>query len=303
VTTPLSKSPLPVDGLLFALGSAGLYGLNIVYARIAALSGASGPAIVLYRVLLILGVMAAAAVVMRRSLAVPREERVTMGLLGLTTAYVGLCYISSVAFIPVTVAAVIFYTYPTIIVLASPLVEKTRLTLPLLAVVMLALAGVIMVVGPAFDGLDWRGLALAFTAAIACATQFFTAARCHKTNAVAKVFWVHLLVLPVAVLVGAVTNQLAPPSILAAAPFAVFMTIGGYVFGFLFQMTALRRISPVAAGIIYCLEPVVAAFTSVMVLGETLNGMQIAGGVLVLAAIVTNILLQRPRQDPIVPTD
>ena len=51
-----------------------------------------------------------------------------MVVLGLSTAFVGLCYLSSVAFIPVTVAAVVFYAFPSLIVLASPLVDGTRLT-------------------------------------------------------------------------------------------------------------------------------------------------------------------------------
>ncbi|MGO4571898.1 DMT family transporter [Microvirga sp. 2TAF3] len=297
------SSTAPANGLLFALGSAGLYGLNIVYARVASLGGVSGPAVVVYRVLLMLALVLIATVLIRRSLGVAREERVTIGVLGISTAILGLCYISSVAFIPVTVAAVLFYAYPTLIVLASPLVEGTRLTPTLIGIVVLALIGIVMVVGPAFGNLDWRGLVLALGAAAATATQFFAAARCRKTNVVAKIFWVHLIVLPTALLVSVFTGQLATPAVLALAPFAVAMTVGGYVLGFLFQIVALGRISATAAGIIYCIEPVVSAVTSIFVLGESINPLQAVGGALVLAAIVANILLERPRAAPLVPTD
>ncbi|MBZ6075850.1 DMT family transporter [Microvirga puerhi] len=293
----------PASGLLFALGSAGLYGLNIVYARVAALGGVSGPAVVIYRVLLMLALFGAVAAIMRRSLVVAREERGTMAVLGVSTAFVGLCYVSSVAFIPVTVAAVLFYAYPTFIVLASPLVEGTKLTPALVGVVFLALLGIVLVVGPAFGDLDWRGLALALGAAAATATQFFAAARCRKTDITAKMFWIHLIVLPTAVLAGAATGQLTSPTVLALAPFGVIMTVGGYVIGFLFQIVALGRISAVAAGIVYCIEPVVSAITSTIVLGERIGPVQALGGCLVLAAIVTNILLERSRAAPIVPTD
>jgi drug/metabolite transporter (DMT)-like permease len=303
VTLPIRTSSLLPSGLFLALGSAGLYGLNIVYARVAALAGVSGPVIVIYRVLLMLAIMAGVFALTRRSLKVAPEERSTIVLFGLATAVVGLCYLSSVAFIPVTVAAVIFYAYPTLIVLASPFVERAPLTWPLLGVVVIALIGVVMVVGPAFDGLDWRGLVLAFGAAIACAVQFFTAARCPRTNTVAKIVWSHVIILPSALLAGWVTGQLAPPSSLALAPFAAIVALGSYVFGFLLQITALRRITAVTAGIVYCLEPVVSAATSVAILGEVLSGLQIAGGVLVLAAIVTNIVLERSRAAPIVPMD
>lgn len=299
----MTRSSSPANGLLFALASASLYGFNIVYARMASFAGASGSAIVVYRVFLMLVLVGVVAAVMGRSLKAAQEERGTLILLGVSTAFVGICYLSSVAYIPVTVAAVVFYTFPILIVLASPFVEGTRLTPALLGVVALAAIGVVLVVGPAFGDLDWRGLALAFGASIATATQFFAAARCRRTGVIAKTFWIHVLVLPTAALISLAAGQLAPPSTLALAPFAVAMTIGGYVAGFVLQFLALGRITAVAAGIIYCAEPVVAAISSALILNETLAPLQIAGGALVLAAIVANVLLdqRRLKAAPLVP--
>ena len=291
----MNRSSSPADGLLFALASASLYGVNIVYARMASFAGASGSAIVVYRVFLMLVLVGIVAAVAKSSLKAARAERGTLLLLGISTAFVGLCYLSSVAYIPVAVAAVVFYTFPILIVLASPFVEGTRLTPALLGVVALATLGVGLVVGPAFGDLDWRGLALAFGASIATAIQFFAAARCRKTGVMAKTFWIHLLVLPTAALISLAAGQLAPPSTLALAPFAVAMTIGGYIVGFVLQFLALGRITAVAAGIIYCAEPVVAALSSAIILNETLAPLQIAGGALVLAAIMANVLLERRR--------
>jgi drug/metabolite transporter (DMT)-like permease len=299
----MTRSSPPASGLLFALASASLYGFNIVYARMASFAGASGSAIVVYRVFLMLVLVGIAAAVTRGSLKAAREERGTLLLLGVSTAFVGICYLSSVAFVPVTVAAVVFYTFPILIVLASPFVEGTKLTPALFGVVALATLGVAFVVGPAFGDLDWRGLALAFGASIATAIQFFAAARCRKTGVMAKTFWIHLLVLPTAALISLAAGQLAPPSTLALAPFAVAMTIGGYIVGFVLQFLALGRITAVAAGIIYCAEPVVAALSSALILNETLAPLQIAGGTLVLAAIMANVLLEQRRlkDAPLVP--
>ena len=293
----------PTNGLLFAVVSASLYGMNIVYARMASFAGASGSAIVVYRVFLMLVLVGIVVAFTRSSLKAARDERGTLLLLGISTTFVSVCYLSSVAYIPVTVAAVVFYTFPILIVLASPFVEGTKLTRTLLGVVALASLGVILVVGPAFGDLDWRGLALAFGASIATATQFFAAARCRKTGVMAKIFWIHVLVLPTAALIGWAAGNVAPPSVLLAAPFAVAMTIGGYVLGFLLQFLALGRVTAVAAGIVYCTEPVVAAISSALILEETLSPLQIAGGTLVLAAIVANVLLEQRRlkDAPLVP--
>ena len=278
-------------GLAFAIGSATLYGLNIGYARLASFAGVSGSTLVVYRVLLMLALVGAAAILFRQSLKVAPGERAIMGVLGLSSTLIGVCYLSSVAFIPVAVAVVVFYTFPILIVLASPFVEGTRLTPALLAVAGLAIAGVMLVVGPAFEGLDWRGIALALAASIATAAQFFAAARCPRTGVVAKVFWIHVLVLPASTLIGLAAGNLAPPSNMLLAPYAVAMTVGGYVIGFALQFVALVRIPAVAAGIIYCAEPVVAALSSTLILNEGLSPVQFLGGGLVVAAIVANVLV------------
>src|SRR5918997_4944183 len=99
-------------GPLLALGSAALYGVNIVSTRLAAAEGVSGVTVVFYRSFVMLGLVAVAAGLWRSRLRVPREERGVLLILGLATTAIGAAYLSSVAFIPVTVAAVIFYTFP-----------------------------------------------------------------------------------------------------------------------------------------------------------------------------------------------
>jgi drug/metabolite transporter (DMT)-like permease len=285
-----------LSGLLFALSAASLYGVNIVSTRFAAMAGISGVTLVFYRVFLMLVLVTLFAVVWRSSLRVPPGERRTIVLLGAATATLGTAYLSSVAFIPVTVAVVVFYTYPALIVLASPFVEGARITGALILVVALAVLGVALVVGPVFRGLDPHGLALAALASAATAVQFFAATRCRRTTVVAKSFWIHLLVLPVGAAIGLAAGALSPPALLLEAPLAVAVTIGAYLFGFVFQFAALARSSAVVAGIAFCAEPVVAAITSAAILGERLSPLQLLGGSLVLAAILTNAVSEQRRR-------
>src|SRR3712207_6451131 len=100
MSSPASALP----GLLFALGSAACYGINIVSTRLAAFEGISGVALVFYRVFLMLALVAVAAAILRSPLTVPAEDRRTVAVLGFATVGVGVGYLSSVAFIPVTVA-------------------------------------------------------------------------------------------------------------------------------------------------------------------------------------------------------
>lgn len=292
-------SPSRTTGLLFALGAATFYGVNIVTARLGADAGVSGPSVVFYRVFLMLALVVLALAVSRASVAVPRSEWGVLGVLGLATAIIGTAYLSSVAFIPVTVAVVIFYTFPILIVLASPFVEGTRLNARTLAIAAAAFLGVACVVGPAFGGLDPRGVALAGLASLATTVQFFAASRAGKTTLIAKVFWIHVLVLPVSGLAAWLSTGFSGRDVLLAAAIPVGITIGCYVIGFLMQLASLVRASAVAIGLAFCLEPVVAAVTSVAILGERLSPLQIGGGLLVLAAIVANILAESRRTEPV----
>lgn len=289
------RAPRAAAGLAFALASASCYGFNIITTRLASVAGVTGVTVVFYRVFVMLALVLLAVAILRPRLRIEPGERVTIAVLAGSTIALGLAYLSSVTYIPVTVAVVVFYTFPALIVLASPLVEGRRLDVKLLAVAALALTGVTLVVGPVFTGLDPRGLALAALASVAAAIQFFAAARCRHTGVLAKTVWVHLMVLPVTAVIGLFTGTLGGPDALLLAPLAVALTALGYVGGFLLQLVALARSSAVVAGIAYCLEPVVAALGSVALLGETLSVMQLAGGALVLAAIVTNVIVDHRR--------
>jgi drug/metabolite transporter (DMT)-like permease len=277
-------------GLALALGAAASYGFNITFARIAAFEGVAGPVVIAYRVLIALVLVAVFAAVVRTSLRVPRETVLPMVVLGLSSAGVGLCYISSVSFIPVTVAAVVFYTFPVVIVVVGPFVTGTRSSPRLLGIALMAFVGVVLVVGPGFSSLDIRGLLLAAAASPSAVVQFFVANRCASVPTLPKVIWVQAMSLPTSVLAAVLTVGLPGPGVLLLAPLAVGVTIGGFLVGFVLHMMALARISAVVAGLAFCLEPVVAALTSASLLGERLAPLQYLGGALVIAAIVANVL-------------
>lgn len=279
-----------VLGILCAMGSAIGYGVNIVSAREAALAGVSGPEIILFRVGLMFAAVVGIVLASRVPLIVPVTERRALALLVLVSALMGVSYVSAVAFVPVTLAVVIFYTYPVIVILTAPLVTGERLTAKRVVIVALAFAGLVAVVGPASEGLDWRGVALAGIAAMCTAVQFYAGARTRHTPLLVKLFWLHVGMFPIALAVCLLTIGVPRPYSLLFAPFAVAITIGGYVVGLSLQLAALTRITPTLASLIFCLEPVISAAGSMAYLGERLGTIQLAGGVAVLVAVVGSVL-------------
>ncbi|HSP24496.1 MAG TPA: DMT family transporter [Saliniramus sp.] len=281
---------------MLALGGASAYGINIVFARMAADAGISGVSVVFYRVLLMLAAVTLIVIVARRSLAVPKGERVAVLLLGLASTTVGVAYISSIAFIPVTVAVVIFYTYPILIVLLSPLVDGGGRRPELLAIAFVAFIGVACVVGPAFGELDWRGIALAAVASASGTLQFFAATRTRRTDTVTKVFWINVMVVPASLGIGLGFGALAPPGALAAAPVVMLLVVATFMIAMLLQLAALVRAPAVVIGLAFCAEPLVASLASALMLGERLGPVQILGGALVIGAIAANVLIENKRR-------
>jgi drug/metabolite transporter (DMT)-like permease len=294
----LSQDTARRHGVALALGSAAAFGTNIVSAQIAGQAGLNGPLLVFQRVFVMLALVGLAAWFWRSSLAVPKAERKAVLLFGIATAFVGSAYLSSVAFLPVSVAAVVFYTFPVMIVLAEPILTPARFSPDRLAVALVAFLGVALVVGPDFHGLDWRGLALALLAGVFAATQFFAASASATTPLLPKLFWSHLIVLPVTALILTITGGFLPVSALMLAPLAVAVTLGGYLIGCLLQVMALMRVAPGPAGLAFCAEPVFAVAIAAFVLGERLGPMQYAGGGLVLSAIIANVILEQRRRTP-----
>lgn len=292
---PLDGRPSETAGILFALGSAAAYGTNIVSAQIAGTAGLSGPLLVAYRVLLLLVLTLVFAVAIGDRLKILPEERRPLLLFGLSSACVGSAYLSSVAFVPVTIAAVVFYTFPILIVLAEPFVTGRKMGLGRKLIALAAFAGVTLVIGPDIAGLDPRGLALAAVASAGAAMQFFTANAMPRTSLPAKLIWSQVIILPVTLLILMVTGGFRPPSAMLAAPLAVTITLVGFLIGFVLQMLALTRISPGSAGIAFCAEPLFAAAVAATVLGEKISLLQYLGGLLVIGAIITNVSLEQRR--------
>lgn len=293
------KQSLSAAGVAIALAGAFFYGFNIVFVSISAKAGISGAVLVIYRNLMMLLIASAVLAITRTRFHIPKSDRGGIALIGLTSIGVGVGYLSAVAYIPVTVAAVIFYTFPILIVIATPFIDKRPLTPAMIFVTLLAFAGVVMVVGPAMDSLDWRGIVLAFIASMSAAIQFFAGTRCKHTPVASKLIGVQAIALPFALVVASLAGGIKPPTILLNAPVAVCLTIGGFMLGFLCQMLALNRIPASAAGLAFCGEPVVAAISSALVLDERLGLLQYVGGALVISAIILNVVLENRRSTAI----
>lgn len=230
-----------------------------------------------------------------RGLAVAPTRRQLLVAVGLGATYAVLtgAFFWGLLYVTAGLAVITLYTYPIYVFAISVAVLGERITARKLVALVLAIAGVVLIVGLDTAGFDAAGVALVSVAAVAYAVyttgnRFAVgdigaerlAAVAMGTSAVAFVGY------------GLASGRLFLPD--AAAQWGVIAglaTLGTAVPIVLFAH-GLRRIEASRASVLTTLEPPVAVTLGVVVLGEALSPGILVGGILVLAGIT---FIQRER--------
>ncbi|MFN0154469.1 MAG: DMT family transporter [Gaiella sp.] len=201
---------------------------------------------------------------------------------------------------PVALVSLLFFSYPLLTAVGAVPVFGERLDRLRLAVIAVAVAGIVLTVGVPEAG-TWLGIVLGLVAAVCVAflilgsrllmgrTELAPVALCSLMFASPAL--VLLLVWPLrspgfGSLSGEAWAWLACGVLISATvPLAVFYT-------------GVTRIEAGAAGLLSCCEPLVSVVLATVVLGETLGPTRIAGGLLIVVA-VTAVALAGARPRPL----
>ena len=284
-------------GIFYALMAASIYGLVPNIARHAFEQGIPALESVVSRTIVVVVILGAFTLVTGGSFHVPKPARAGLALQVLATVMVSSCYIASIQFIPVGIAVLIFFTFPVIIALASPVVEGHAPAPALIALAVLAFAGLAIAIGPQFASLNPFGLVLAALSALGCALQFFSGRMLagHVQPAPFAVL-VHLAVLPVVTVLMLWTGdghiRLFATSTSIMTLVAVGLVGVSYCAAYFCQMSSVAQAPASVVAPYFNLEPVVTTLVAALVLGEELSNLHVAGGVLVLVAILLTGWLQ-----------
>jgi drug/metabolite transporter (DMT)-like permease len=195
-------------------------------------------------------------------------------------------YLGSVAYIPVSLAALIFYSFPFYVALLAFLSGRESMTRRKTAALVVAFIGLALALGPSFDHLDWRGIACALVGAVAFATTFAFGGAVMRQN--------DLLLVNVCInawmALGLGAYMLAADRIALPVTSLGWIGLGGATLSYLIAFTAwflsLRLVSPIRVAILFNIEPLITIAAAWIVLGEELTPIQSIGAGLVVAAIV-----------------
>ena len=273
-------------GRLCALGSAAAFGTVAPLAGLAYAGGASPGAVVMAR--LLFGAVAAAAVVgaLNRRWSLQRSEWRGTALVAAAWILVTVSYMASFYYIPVSLAVLIFFTFPVLIAIVAPLVDGRRPEPVTLAAAVLAFIGLALALGPDIGGLDWRGCVFGVLAALG-ATSTFILSRRLVVEQDMFAFSFHLHVVCVLVVVAAFPLIGWPDLPVVAGAWAGLAGVGVfYAVAVLLQFGAIRLAGPARASIVFNAEPVITMVGAALLLGERLGPWQITGAALVIGAVL-----------------
>lgn len=286
-------------GIGFALFTSGLYGLNVPFVRIAFLNGIPPHEAVLFRGISMMVFSVMAVIVLREAVRLPRQAWPVIICLGISTGLVSLSYSSAVRFISVGLSSIIFYTYPLIILIASPIGDRRPIGWQRLVLAFLAFAGLALALGPSLQQLDWRGIALALLASVGAAVHAYLGRHASRwMSDLTNIFWTHLILVPTVMVTAFVINggieltAFTGTSVTLLGVVAVATMCAAYIMGYMAHMRALRLAPAAITAPFFNLEPVVVVIIAAVLLGEKLDLNQYAGGALVIVALSLSSLVR-----------
>jgi drug/metabolite transporter (DMT)-like permease len=281
-----ADNPRAALGLVFAVLGATSFGVITTLARITYDAGGSPATVIAARFVGFSLMLVVLLWLLRRPFRLPRRSwprlgAMTIGVFGLTVGY-----LSSVAFIPVSLAALIFYTFPLMVVAAVAVMTRSPPGFGRSASFLIAFGGLALALGPSFDALNWQGVSWALLGAGSAALVFVAGRPLLARHDVFTVaFNVNLLC---TLLIGASLPWLggmAPPS-LASGWLALGAASLCYLAAVITQFFALRHVGAARTALIFNIEPLVSIGFAAVLLGERLGPPQLAGVALVAGALV-----------------
>ena len=273
------------SGYIFTIISAVSFGIMPILARYAYASGAD-PITVLFLRFLIAAVLMFAILFVRK-IPLPRGRTLfhlfLMGGLG----YVGqsMCYFNALTMASASLVSLLLYLYPVLVTVLSAIFLKDKITPVKLAALGLALAGAFLTIGFSSEGTP-LGIVLGVGAAVIYSVYIVAGSRVMQ----------NVQALPASAVImasaGLVYGGLAavrgtvlpstPGGWLAILGIAVLCTVVAITT----FMAGIVRIGPTNAATVSTLEPVVAVGLAGLLLNESLSPLKLAGGALILAAVV-----------------
>ncbi|WP_085905311.1 DMT family transporter [Kiloniella majae] len=292
---------LPLAGIATGMAGGTAFGLITPIFPFAHTLGVTASSATIIRFIFGSLIMATVVLVTKSALAIPKNKILPLFSMGLLIFSVTVCYLSAVTYIPVSLGAILFYTYPVIVTVIDPLLQRRLPSFIQLGLSILAFTGITIALGTNIEELDWRGVLFVMGAAFSISgTLIISRSVVSHIPNLTIVFYVNIVATVLTCLYLFLDGNISLPNQWSDQWIGWSLSIAIallYLLATLGQIATVNFVGPSRTAMLFNIEPVVTIMTAVIVLNETLNQAQIIGSLFVLSAVV--ISCYRPVRIPI----
>jgi drug/metabolite transporter (DMT)-like permease len=237
----------------------------------------------------VLGAAFLGVMVQTRQFATIRKQRVLELMLigGVGQALITYLSLHALEYIPVGPLAFLFYTYPAWVAMVAAIRRTERLTPVRVSALVLALAGVTIMVGTPTERLNPIGVMLALASALLYSG--YLPALEHLQEGIPALVATFLLIAGAAisfVFAAFFSHELIVPTDAAVWSNILLLALVSTVIAFSTLIKGLAVLGPVRTAIIATVEPFFTAILGAVVLGSRLGISTLFGGILIASAVL-----------------
>lgn len=186
----------------------------------------------------------------------------------------------------VSLATLVYYAGPMLVILFSPLLFRERLTGTKIIAIILVAAGLVLISGSvAFGGLNPSGLLAAAASALFYAALMVFNKRIRQTSGL-QTAALELDIAFVVVLIYVLLTSGLPHPTRADLPYLLLIGLINTGLAYLLYFTGLQKLPAQSVALISYIDPVSALFFSAVFLHESMLVLQILGAVLIIGGAI-----------------
>ena len=283
-----------IFGVIFALIAGVLFGLIGPTTKLAYNSGAAVALVIFMRYAIASIIILPLVPYQKNLLSNYRENLKLFIFISLGSIFLTIGLLTSVIFIDVSLTIIIFCLYPIYVLIYSILVDREKINLSIKLLFFITFIGIVLVIGPSFNAVNFIGISLAVIASIGSASMIIVNQKISlkgippiPINIFINFFNTFIFFIVLKVFFNLNFNSDFNTYILILIPSIC------YSFALLSQLVAIPKIGQSYTALFLYLEPVVGVLGAVFLLNETLELYQFIGAVIVILSLIIATFLSR----------
>ena len=283
-----------IFGVIFALIAGVLFGLIGPTTKLAYNSDAAVALVIFMRYAIASIIILPLVPYQKNLLSNYRENLKLFIFISLGSIFLTIGLLTSVIFIDVSLTIIIFCLYPIYVLIYSILVDREKINLSIKLLFFITFIGVVLVIGPSFNAVNFIGISLAVIASIGSASMIIVNQKISlkgippiPINIFINFFNTIIFFIVLKVFFNLNFNSDFNTYILILIPSIC------YSFALLSQLVAIPKIGQSYTALFLYLEPVVGVLGAVFLLNETLELYQFIGAVIVILSLIIATFLSR----------